>query len=70
MTITAITNARIVGPAGIVLIEGDTIAATGLTSVPDGATVIDAKGAWLAPGIVDLGVFAVDRAACTVSMGA
>lgn len=64
MTITAITNARIVGPAGIVLIEGDTIAATGLTSVPDGATVIDAKGAWLAPGIVDLGVFAVDRAAC------
>jgi dihydroorotase len=64
MSKTAIINAQVVGPQGIVLIEGDVIAATGLDAAPADAAIIDAKGATLAPGIVDLGVFAVDKAAC------
>lgn len=57
----AILNARFVdGSSGGVLIEGERIAAIGDVSAPAGATVIDAKGALLAPGIVDLGVFRVD----------
>lgn len=61
---TAIINAQVVGPKGIVLIKADTIIGTGLEKVPEDTTIIDAKGAWLAPGIVDLGVFAVDKSAC------
>ncbi len=64
MTKIAIINAQVVGPPGIVLIDGDVIAATGLDAAPADATIIDAKGKHLAPGIVDLGVFAVDKAAC------
>ena len=48
----------------IILIEGDRIAATNLVAVPADAEILDAKGAHLAPGIVDLGVFAVDKKAC------
>lgn len=60
-----ITNAVLVDPVnGIggkeLSVEGDRIAAT----APDGVETIDARGAHLAPGIVDLGVFAVDKAAC------
>ena len=47
-----------------VLIEGDTIAATGNFEIPANAEHIDAKGLHVVPGLVDLGVFAVDRAAC------
>ncbi|MEY2926704.1 MAG: hypothetical protein RL367_1181, partial [Pseudomonadota bacterium] len=61
---TAIINAQVVGPQGIVLIQGDVIAATGLDVVPEGAAIIDVKGKHLAPGIVDLGVFSVDKPAC------
>ncbi len=50
--------------ARVILIEGDRIAATNLVAVPGDAEIIDAKGAHLAPGIVDLGVFAVDKKAC------
>jgi dihydroorotase len=57
----AILNARFPdGGAGGVLIEDDRIAAIGAVSAPAGATVIDADGKLIAPGIVDLGVFKVD----------
>lgn len=61
----SIINAILVDPVqgtsnGSLAADGDRIAAT----APEGATVIDAHGAHLAPGIVDLGVFAVDKAAC------
>ena len=60
-----INNAVLVDPVaginkGSLSVDGDRIAA----KAPDGVSVIDAKGAHLAPGIVDLGVFAVDKAAC------
>lgn len=61
----SITNAILVDPAdgvskGSLAVAGDRIAG----EVLDGAIVLDAKGAHVAPGIVDLGVFAVDKAAC------
>lgn len=51
------------GAKGGVLIEGDRIAAVGAFDIPEGARRIDAAGKLIAPGIVDLGVFAVDRRA-------
>ncbi len=57
----AITNAR--NLPGALLIVGDQIAAFS-GDIPSEADVIDAKGGQIAPGIVDLGVFAVDRSAC------
>jgi dihydroorotase len=63
----AITNFQASGfanDARIILIEGDRIAATDLIAVPGDADLFDAKGAHIAPGIVDLGVFAVDKKAC------
>jgi dihydroorotase len=65
MTTTAIFNAY--GQNGAVLIKGDVIQAVGADAsdhAPDHGVRMDAKGAYLAPGIVDLGVFAVDKAAC------
>jgi dihydroorotase len=59
MSITAITGGSI-----DLLIEGDTIAATGNFEIPADADIINATGQHVAPGLVDLGVFAVDRAAC------
>lgn len=58
---TLITNARLIDPAsgldapGALLIRDGTIAdhGPGLTA-PEGATTIDAKGAILAPGLIDL----------------
>jgi dihydropyrimidinase len=38
---------------GDVLIEGETIAAVGRLSAPEGATVIDAGGCYLLPGLID-----------------
>ena len=62
----AFTNARIVCPVGG--IRDGTLVVTGETIVagdaPADATVIDCKGKALAPAIVDLGAFAVDKAAC------
>jgi dihydroorotase len=59
--IVAITNIK--GRDAALILDGDTI--SGIDQpIPDSAHVIDAKGACLAPGIVDLGVFAVDKAAC------
>ncbi|VVS98481.1 dihydroorotase [Erythrobacter sp. EC-HK427] len=63
----AITNARIVTPAGVtggaLRCEGGRIAAVGEAGPLDGDVVVDAKGKLLAPGLVDLGVFAVDSPA-------
>lgn len=61
----SITNAVMVDPVaglrkGTLSVDGDRIA----TKAPNGVMTIDAKGVHLAPGIVDLGVFAVDKAAC------
>jgi dihydroorotase len=58
----AITNAK--GAGGNILIEGDRIASIGKAPIPSSADTLDAKGAWIAPGIVDLGVFAVDKRGC------
>ncbi|HEU0066752.1 MAG TPA: amidohydrolase family protein [Sphingomonas sp.] len=65
----AITDVQLVCPAGGataggILIEDGVIRATGAFDVPSHATTIDGGGKMLAPGIVDLGVFRVDRAAC------
>lgn len=66
---TLYRNARLVCPEtgereGNLLVEGDRIAATDVVEAPTDATVVDCRGKWLAPAIVDLGVFAVDKAAC------
>jgi dihydroorotase len=58
----AITNAD--GIDGAILINGDHIASIGHEPLPRDVERIDAKGASVAPGIVDLGVFAVDKKAC------
>ncbi len=47
-----------------VLMRGDTIEAVGAIDIPTGTETLDAKGAIVAPGIVDLGVFAIDKPAC------
>jgi dihydroorotase len=62
----AFVNARVVCPVlgvrqGNLLVEGETSVDDGSA---EGATVIDCGGKILAPGIVDLGAFAVDKAAC------
>ncbi|MGE8141889.1 dihydroorotase [Novosphingobium sp. NPDC080210] len=49
---------------GAVRCEGDRIVALGGAVQPqDGDRVLDAKGALIAPGLVDLGVFAIDKPA-------
>lgn len=48
---------------GTLLVEGDRIAALDAAST-ENCEILDAAGATLAPAIIDLGVFAVDRAAC------
>lgn len=47
-----------------VLIDGDTIVALADFDMRDVDEVIDATGLIVAPGLVDFGVFAVERAAC------
>ncbi|GAA0459165.1 dihydroorotase [Sphingomonas molluscorum] len=64
----AFVNATLVCPTngvsiGTLLVEGDRISAVGDVAIPEGAERIDVRGKLLAPGIVDLGVFAVDPAA-------
>ncbi len=64
-----ITNGRLVLPSGgplhgAVRCEGDRIVAVGADVTPqDGDQVIDAKDALVTPGLVDLGVFAIDKPA-------
>jgi dihydroorotase len=63
-----ITNGRLVLPGaeprhGALRCEGGRIVALGEVQAQAGDTVIDAKGALIAPGLVDLGVFAIDKPA-------
>ena len=69
MSRIAIVNGLLADPAGdapasgTVLIEGDRIVASGAVAVPGDAERIDAHGQVVAPGLVDLGVFATDKPA-------
>ncbi|MBV2148406.1 dihydroorotase [Sphingobium sp. AS12] len=69
MTTFAIINGRLADPAGdapvsgSILIEGDRIVAAGDIAVPADAERIDAQGLVVAPGLIDLGVFATDKPA-------
>ena len=63
------TNARLVLPdfeqpkEGNLIVDGDRIAAAGDVADKEPGEEIDCKGRILAPGIVDLGVFAIDKPA-------
>ena len=58
----AIVNAKVVMPDhvienGVILIDGDTIAEVGKArdiKVPEGAEIIDAEGAFVGPGLIDI----------------
>ncbi|MBI0474441.1 dihydroorotase [Sphingomonas sp. MA1305] len=68
MSVTAFLNARLVCPVagvrdGALLVRDGAIVAAGTVDVPADAQTIDCGGKWLAPGIIDLGVFAIDRTA-------
>lgn len=69
MSKLAIVNGKLADPAGqsltsgVILIEGDHIIAAGNVAVPDDVDRIDAAGLVVAPGLVDLGVFATDKPA-------
>ena len=65
----AFLNASLVCPAdgerpGGLLVEDGTIRAVGNFDLPSDAETVDCRGKMLAPALVDLGVFKVDRAAC------
>ena len=68
-TALTLTNGRLVLPhgapqSGALRCEGDRIVALGPQVAPQpGDRVLDAKGALIAPGLVDLGVFAIDKPA-------
>ncbi len=62
-----ITGAQLVGdgaprPGSLLVVDGH-IAALDPAEVPEGTETVDARGQWLAPGIIDLGVFATDKPA-------
>lgn len=59
-----ITNARLLGgDTGSLLAVDGRIAAIDPAEIPAGSETVDAKRQWLAPGIIDLGVFATDKPA-------
>ena len=63
-----ITGGKLVTTGGVTdgairLVDG-CIEALGDIAAQDGDEVLDAKGQLIAPGIVDLGVFAIDKPAC------
>ena len=62
-----IVNAQLVDAetprAGSLLVIDGRIVALDPTDTPEGTEIVDAKGQWLAPGIIDLGVFATDKPA-------
>jgi dihydroorotase len=64
----AITHGRVVTADGIVeggvFVRDGRIAALGGFHPPEGATIIDARGRLIAPGLIDVGVFAIDLPAC------
>ena len=63
-----ITNGRLILPTGEpqlggIRCESGRIVALGDVTAQPGDTIVDAKGMLVAPGLVDLGVFAIDKAA-------
>jgi dihydroorotase len=64
MTPLAIRNGKVIAPDGIreadILVRDRLIAEIGRFDTPSDADVIDAKGALIAPGIIDIGSFAID----------
>lgn len=59
-----ITNARLLGGESVSLrVEDGRIAALNPADTSGYVETVDAKGQWLAPGIIDLGVFATDKPA-------
>ncbi len=59
-----ITNARLLGgDCGSLLVVQGRIASIDPAETPESTETVDAKGQWLAPGIIDLGVFATDKPA-------
>lgn len=63
-----IVNGLIVTPGttptkGTIRVEDDRIVAVGDAAAQPGDTVVDARGALVTPGLVDLGVFAIDKPA-------
>ncbi|WP_010414894.1 dihydroorotase [Citromicrobium sp. JLT1363] len=62
-----LANGRLVTPDGVrdggVRIVDGAIAALGEDVAQDGDEIVDAKGALIVPGLVDLGVFAIDKPA-------
>ncbi len=59
-----IANTRLLGgDTASLLVAGGRIAALNPSETPDGTETVDARGQWLAPGIIDLGVFATDKPA-------
>ncbi|ATI81109.1 dihydroorotase [Sphingobium yanoikuyae] len=69
MSRIAIVNGKLADPAGdalvpgTVLIDDDRILATGAVDIPADAQQVDAGGLVVAPGLIDLGVFATDKPA-------
>lgn len=69
MSRIAIVNGKLADPAGdalvpgTVLIEDDRILATGAVDIPADTQQVDAGGLVVAPGLIDLGVFATDKPA-------
>jgi len=63
----AITGGRVVTPKGVVdggvLVRDGHIAAIGGFDIPADAERIDAEGTLIVPGLIDVGVFAIDRPA-------
>ena len=62
-----IVNAQLIDgdtprPGSLLAVDGR-IAEIDPTELPEGSETVDAKGQWLAPGIIDLGVFATDKPA-------
>ncbi|GMN03341.1 dihydroorotase family protein [Erythrobacter sp. MTPC3] len=68
MRALTITGGRLVTPGGLIdgaiRLEDGIITSIGAATAPkDGDEVLDAKGKLVAPGLVDLGVFAIDKPA-------
>ena len=63
----AITGGRVVTPQGLVeggvLVRDGRIASVGGFDLPGDVERIDARGALIAPGLIDVGVFAIDKPA-------
>jgi dihydroorotase len=63
----AVTGGRVVTPEGLidggVLVQDGRVAAIGSFDCPADVERVDARGAIIAPGLIDTGVFAIDRPA-------